>query len=102
MAGSFAKYVDAGSLILTHFSARFEDVGPGGGHGGGGHRRNSMEEMKQQRDQEQSSIALLKRQATEKFGKKTVFAAEDLGVYCVAAKDPENRDEPSLVFPRQL
>ena len=44
----------------------------------------------------------LKRQATEKFGKKTVFAAEDLGVYCVAAKDPENRDEPSLAFPRQL
>ena len=26
MAGNFAKYVDAGSLILTHFSARFEDT----------------------------------------------------------------------------
>ena len=26
MAGNFAKYVDAGTLILNHFSARFEDT----------------------------------------------------------------------------
>uniref|UniRef100_A0A7S2X2M0 Uncharacterized protein n=1 Tax=Chloropicon roscoffensis TaxID=1461544 RepID=A0A7S2X2M0_9CHLO len=107
MAGSFAKYVGAGSLILTHFSARFEDMGGPtleelkgrqGGKQGGKLRDLAAAE----RDQEYGSIALLKRQAAEKFGKKQVFAAEDLMVFCVEKKDPHDRDEPSLVFPRRL
>ncbi|QDZ26086.1 ribonuclease BN [Chloropicon primus] len=107
MAGSFAKYVDAGSLILTHFSARFEDMG-GSYHSLEELRRSSKNPGKlkdllaAERDQEYSSIALLKKQAIEKFGKKSVFAAEDLMVFCVEKKDPHNREAPSLVFPRRL
>ena len=103
MAGSFAKYVGAGSLILTHFSARFEDMGGGNSHWDEVKTKGKLKDlMAAERDQEHGSIALLKRQSVEKFGKKTVFAAEDLMVYCVEKKDPHDREAPSLVFPRRL
>jgi ribonuclease Z len=101
MAGNFAKYVDAGTLILNHFSARFEDT-------------SQYEEMRKNtnarlrdliaasRDQEFKPINTLKKQAIDNFGKNTVYAAEDLMVFCIEKKDPEKSYMPSAVFPRHL
>mmetsp|Transcript_15058 Transcript_15058/g.38190 ORF Transcript_15058/g.38190 Transcript_15058/m.38190 type:complete len:203 (+) Transcript_15058:115-723(+) len=103
MAGNFAKYVDAGSLILTHFSARFEDTDSQWEELRRTNAKGKLKDLMQaSRASEIGSINTLKKQAAAKFGKESVFAAEDLMVYCVEKKDPHNSQVPSHVFPRHL
>jgi len=101
MAGNFAKYVDAGSLILNHFSARFEDSSQWESM-----KNNAKGRLKDliaaSKSEEIASIQTITKQAVAKFGKNSVFAAEDLTVYCIEKKDPHNAHVPSLVFPRDI
>ncbi|WIA10111.1 hypothetical protein OEZ85_010318 [Tetradesmus obliquus] len=104
MAGEFAAAIQARSLVLTHFSARYEGSAPGssggppqqggrGGRGGQQDRRVRAWEVAQANEEaaaaDERAVKALQREAEECYNGGPILLAADLFTAHVPARQPQ-------------